>query len=210
MALSPNTLVDAPREISIRSISSGANRDHWTQPPNGSFTGKPSQRTSVRLAPVDPIPRSETPWVVGWATTLEDRRKRLKPGTSRSRSSRFTPGVARTSELSRAVIDAGASAVIRPITVIELLTGSGGVPAWRRSGEQIRAHNASVAPAGDGIPLRRGAENDLEAILLMRTCGRFGRPGRDHGQILQDSIDVAGCRYRQPEVLRTEAHTRLA
>ncbi|HZT38462.1 MAG TPA: hypothetical protein VFA28_11220, partial [Bryobacteraceae bacterium] len=61
-----------------------------------------------------------TPWVVGCATRLEVRRNSEKPGTWRSRSSRFTPGVSRTSRASRSVIFAGASAAICSVTVIEV------------------------------------------------------------------------------------------
>src|ERR1041385_4462352 len=84
IALSPKTLVDAPREISMRSISSGASRVQYTHPPNGEFTGMPSHSTSVRLAPDEPRPRSDTPCVVGFAARLDERRKRLKPGPMRS------------------------------------------------------------------------------------------------------------------------------
>ena len=86
-------LVAAPREISALPISPGTNCVQYTHPPKGSLAGMPSQRTSVRLAPEDPMPRREMPCVVGLATMLDDRRKRLNPGTSRNRSSRFVPGL---------------------------------------------------------------------------------------------------------------------
>src|ERR1035441_7071210 len=69
----------------------------------------PSQRTRVRLAPEDPMPRSEIPCVVGLAARLDERRNRLNPGTSRSRSSRFVPGLCCRAVLSSVVTLAGVS-----------------------------------------------------------------------------------------------------
>ena len=43
------------------------------------------------------MPRSETPWLVGWATIELLRRKRLKPGTRRIVSSRASEALARSS-----------------------------------------------------------------------------------------------------------------
>ena len=48
--------------------------------------------TSARLVPLGPMPRSDRPWVVGCPTRLDVRRKRLKPGTWRRRSSRVWLG----------------------------------------------------------------------------------------------------------------------
>ena len=47
----------------------------------------PSARTSARLAPLAPSPRSETPCDVGFAVWLPDLRSSEKPGTWRSLSS---------------------------------------------------------------------------------------------------------------------------
>ena len=40
-------------------------RFQYTQLPKGSFRGVPSQRTRLRMAPLGPSPRRETPMVVG-------------------------------------------------------------------------------------------------------------------------------------------------
>src|ERR1039458_8350048 len=114
IARSPKMLVAAPREISARPISTGTNCVQSTQPPKGSLAGMPSQRTRVRLAPEDPMPRSEIPCVVGLAARLDERRNRLNPGTSRSRSSRFVPGLCCRAVLSSVVTLAGGSAERAP------------------------------------------------------------------------------------------------
>ncbi len=67
-------------------------RVQYTQPPKGSLNGMPSTSTSVRLTPLGPMPRSETPCAVGCDDRLLLRRKRLKVGTSRSTSSATTAG----------------------------------------------------------------------------------------------------------------------
>ncbi len=55
----------------------------YTQPPNGSFIGMPSSNTVARLAPFAPTPRNDTPWVVGFANRLPERRKSENPGACR-------------------------------------------------------------------------------------------------------------------------------
>src|SRR5262245_35198710 len=67
-------------------------RVQYTQPPKGSLNGTPSTSTSVRLTPLGPIPRNETPCAVGWDDRLLLRRNRLKVGTWRSTSSATTAG----------------------------------------------------------------------------------------------------------------------
>jgi hypothetical protein len=63
------------------------------------------------------------------ATRLDERRNKLKPGTMRRRSSRFTPGTSPIRVWSRVETEAGASAAIRSVTVMEVLTGGiGGLP----------------------------------------------------------------------------------
>src|SRR5690349_4028735 len=84
-----------------------------------------SQSTSVRLAPVDPVPRRETPCVVGLATTLDERRKRLKPGICRSRSSSSAPGMSCSWSASSAVMAAGVSLERTLLTVTLVLRGGG-------------------------------------------------------------------------------------
>src|SRR4051794_20315382 len=85
----------------------------------------PSQSTNVLLAPDEPVARSETPWVVGFATMLEDLLNRLNPGTCRRRSSRLTPGMVFSCSWSRTVITAGLSLVSEPTTVTVVVRGFG-------------------------------------------------------------------------------------
>src|SRR5439155_5350182 len=84
-------------------------RVQYTQPPNGSLNGMPSSSTSVRLWPLGPIPRSDTPCVVGCATRLLVRRNRLKVGTWRSTSSATSAGDAAISRLLTTLTLAGVS-----------------------------------------------------------------------------------------------------
>src|SRR6185436_5014238 len=76
----------------MRSRLSSGTRVQYTQPPNGSLNGAPSTSTSVRLTPLGPMPRSETPCVVGCDDRLLVRRNRLKVGIWRSTSSATTAG----------------------------------------------------------------------------------------------------------------------
>ena len=69
----------------------------------------PSQSTRVRLAPLGPIPRSETPVVVGCEIRLELRRKSPNPGTRPSVSSTSAAGDSESAALSREVTSATAS-----------------------------------------------------------------------------------------------------
>ena len=72
-------------------LSSGT-RVQYTQPPNGSLNGAPSTRTSVRLTPLGPMPRSDTPCDVGCDDRLLVRRNRLNVGICRRTSSATTAG----------------------------------------------------------------------------------------------------------------------
>ena len=76
----------------MRSALSSGTRDQYTQPPNGSLNGTPSRSTSVRLTPLGPIPRSDTPCVVGCDARLLVRRNRLNVGICRSTSSATIAG----------------------------------------------------------------------------------------------------------------------
>ena len=76
-----------PRTTSMRSMLSNGTLLQYTHPPKGSFNGTPSNKTRVLLTPLGPMPRRDTPCVVGLATRLLLRRNKLKPGTSRNRSS---------------------------------------------------------------------------------------------------------------------------
>jgi len=104
-------------------------RSQYTHPPNGSLIGMLSQSTRVRLAPVDPVARSETPCVVGFATTLDERRKRLKPGICRSRSSSSAPGMSCSCPASNVVMAAGVS-LERTLFTVTLVLRGGGVGGW--------------------------------------------------------------------------------
>src|SRR2546426_232686 len=59
----------------MRSTLSRGTRVQYTHPPNGSFWGMPSASTSVRLTPLGPIPRSDTPCAVGCDDRLLVHRK---------------------------------------------------------------------------------------------------------------------------------------
>src|SRR5215468_12568521 len=76
----------------MRSVDSSGTRVQYTHPPNGSLNGTPSRSTSVRLTPLGPIPRSETPCDVGFDEMLLDRVNKLNVGSCRSTSSTATAG----------------------------------------------------------------------------------------------------------------------
>src|SRR5450759_1892413 len=160
----------------------------------------PSQRTRVRLAPEDPMPRSEMPWVVGLAARLEERRKRLKPGTSRRRSSRFVPGLSCRAVLSRVVTLAGVSAEIFSTKVMEVLTGSsfggagvGGGWVWAaaRNGKIIRTQQASVDPTGVAEGAGRGGEDNFKARIIQWRLRGVGALRVHQSKVLENSIYVA-------------------
>src|ERR1019366_4885502 len=143
----------------------------------------PSQSTSVRLAPEDPMPRSEMPCVVGLATMLEERRERLKPGRSRGRSSRLARGLCCKPMASSVVTLAGVSAAIFSTTVMEVFSGSGfggvavcgsGVCALKRNGKQIRAKQTRIHPARLAESLGGGGEDDLETAVIERGFRSLG------------------------------------
>src|ERR1035438_3540666 len=175
--------------------------------PKGSLAGMPSQRTRVRLAPEDPMPRSEIPCVVGLAARLDERRNRLNPGTSRNRSSRFVPGLCCRAVLSSVVTLAGVSAEMFSTTVIEVLTASGFGGAWAggawtcaasRNGQHIRAQQARLHPTGVAERAGRWSEDDFEARIIQ---GRFRCVGplRVHqSQVLENSIYVSVLGLAEP------------
>src|ERR1043165_2387985 len=153
----------------------------------------PSHRTSERLAPEDPRPRSDTPCVVGCATRLEVRRNRLKPGTMRNRSSNSAPAVAWITEWASPEIFAGGSAAIWPVAVMEVLSGSTFSAAGRSCAaaghcQIARTQQTSAAPAH--LRETRGcrAEHDLVTRLIDRGFGRFPGLAFHQSQILQNCI----------------------
>ena len=89
----PYRLDVPPRTTSIADTASRGMRSQYTHPPKGSLSGMPSSSTRARLAPLAPTPRKDTPWDVGLATRLPDRRKSWKPGTWRSLSSKVKAAV---------------------------------------------------------------------------------------------------------------------
>src|SRR3990172_3427138 len=114
----------------------------YTQPPKGSFNGTPSSNTSVRLTPLGPIPRRETPCAVGWVTRLLLRRNKLNPGICRNRSSTVRAGDCWISSLVMTVTFAGTSRNRCSIRLAEITTGS------RRTGSCV----SPVADDGGGAP----------------------------------------------------------
>jgi hypothetical protein len=182
----------------------------------------PSQSTRVREAPVDPRARNETPCVVGFAATLDERRNRLKPGTVRKRSSRLTPGVCRSSSLPKTEIDAGVSVFTFSATVIEVRTGSSfagsvsAVAAGAACGVCARSGRRSDISGADNANIRGNlgeagwvllfGEENLIPFAIMDDCRSF-RPGRNDGsKILQDTVYIAFRRGREFEVLCPKQH----
>jgi hypothetical protein len=93
----------------MRSTLSSGTRVQYTHPPNGSFWGMPSARTSVRLTPLGPIPRRDTPCAVGCDDRLLVRLNKLNVGIWRSTSSATTAGEALMSSLVNTLTLAGMS-----------------------------------------------------------------------------------------------------
>src|SRR6476619_931931 len=103
-------------------------RFQYTQLPNGSVNGTPSESTSVRLAPEPDTPRSVTPCVVGLATRDDERRNRLKPGVLRSASSTAPAADVKSSADDTIVELAAVSTPAAPrdaVTVTDSVSGRG-------------------------------------------------------------------------------------
>ncbi len=77
----------APRTTVAAPMVAGGSAVQITQPPKGSFCGTPSSVTSARPAPEPATARSDSPCVVGFAPSVEVRRKSETPGTLFSASS---------------------------------------------------------------------------------------------------------------------------
>src|SRR5688572_5601119 len=148
----------------MRSTLSSGTRVQYTQPPNGSLNGTPSIRTSERLTPLGPIPRSDTPCAVGCADRLLVRRNRLNVGTSRSTSSATMAGERRIVSLSITLTLAGTSprrcSVRVGVTVTDSKTVAGArttsislepESGWTFS-EKPTARTTRLAPAAGGGP----------------------------------------------------------
>ena len=147
----------------MRSIEARGTRPQAIQPPKGSLRGTPSSRTSTRPAPLPPTPRRLAPCVVGFATPLLVRRKRVNPGTWRRTSSRRTAAEDRTAPASRTRTSVEASTSLsRPregVTVTVSMnpfpassTASGGMPARAHAPPDLRDRrgcgDAEHVPAG--------------------------------------------------------------
>src|SRR4026208_933188 len=68
---------------SMRFPLSRGTRVQQHHPPNGSLFGTPSTSTSVRLTPLGPMPRNDTPCAGGCDATLLARRRKLEGGRRR-------------------------------------------------------------------------------------------------------------------------------
>src|SRR5581483_5837610 len=129
----------------------------------------PSERTSARLAPLAPSPRSETPCAVGLLVRLPLRRKSVKPGTWRSLSSSISaPELPRASAES---VTAGAeeslagSAVRVAVTVMVCETTAGDRVMLTSALESLSAfHLCSVEAKplalADKVPARKGTSGN--------------------------------------------------
>ena len=124
--------------------------------------------TSDRLTPLGPMPRSDTPCVVGCACRLLVRRNRLKVGTRRRTSSAPVAGDWRICSLSTTVTLAGTSpsrcSVRVGVTVTDskspagastISSGPFGVSGWLRSAKPPARTTSVVWPAVPGSRLKR-------------------------------------------------------
>ena len=109
----------------------------------------------MRLTPLGPMPRSDTPCVVGLATRLLLRRNRLKPGIWRSRSSTVRAAERSISSLVNTVTLAGTSCSACSTRPAETTTGS------RRTGVPGVSTAEAVAtarrPSADNHPNRQAS-----------------------------------------------------
>jgi len=83
--------------------------------------------------PLAPNPRRETPWLVGLATRLDDRRNSANPGTWRSMSSSMRLGLACTSSgLSKTALP-GRSESFISVRVADTMTCSSTPAGWSKT-----------------------------------------------------------------------------
>ena len=150
-------------------------RFQYTQLPNGSFKGKPSARTSVRLAPEPARPRSVTPCVVGLAVRDEDRRNRLKPGVARRTSSRAPAATLTRSAARRTDAAAGATSPGLPreavtVTASDRPAGAStiriGVASSRGTTTLAGAKPAACASATASLPAAASKANRPSAPVV--------------------------------------------
>ena len=131
-------------------LSSGT-RVQYTHPPNGSLNGMSSTRTSVRLTPLGPMPRNDTPCVVGCDDRLLVRRNRLNVGTCRSTSSATTAGEFLMASVSRTLMLAGMlpsrSALREGVTVTVSSSVAGSSTISRASDDDIGCRFSANPPA---------------------------------------------------------------
>ena len=170
----------------MRSTLMSGTRVQYTQPPNGSLNGMPSSRTSVRLWPLGPIPRSDTPCVVGCAARLLARRKRLKVGIWRRTSSATSAGEALISSLVRTLTLAGTSpsrcsvrvavtatvSSSAPGAITMSTSGRAGLNALLLFGESAGAHDEEDVAALGRLD-REPAVGPRRRLLLGPDAGRM-------------------------------------
>jgi hypothetical protein len=92
----------------------------------------------ARLAPDAPTPRSETPCVVGFAVRLPARRKSVKPGTCRRRSSSVSAAVVSSStdvsKTTLAGVSSSRASVRTTVTCSEIRRGESVIVIERNGG----------------------------------------------------------------------------
>ena len=167
----PHAAPPPPGTTSTAASPSRGSLAQATQPPNGSLSGTPSRSSSVRLAPLGPSPRSETPWAVGLAARLSVRRNRLKAGSERSAPSSVRAGAAATSAPGRRRTVAGLSG-----------PGWGRRAAVTTSGASCRAASAAPAAAGTA-PSRKARRARIRASVPARAGAArvgFGAQNKRH------------------------------
>ncbi len=144
----------------MRSTLSSGTRVQYTQPPNGSLNGTPSTSTSVRLTPLGPIPRSETPCAVGCDDRLLLRRNRLNVGTCRSTSSATTAGDCRIVSFSTMLALTGTSPRRFSLRVGVTVTVSKSPASLRTTSAFTRRHR--FGPLGKSA----GADNHRQVAAI--------------------------------------------
>ena len=162
----PSAPVPPPRVSVARPIRWRSSAVQLIQPPNGSVRGTPSSSTSVRELALPPSPLSVSPWLVGEAERLSERRNCCTPPSRRTVFS--TDGAAARSTSSSTTLANAASPAgdgrSRPVmTTIGMMGGSaggsaGGPMSWSRRGRErgmaaVLSAPATPRDAGDGGPV---------------------------------------------------------
>src|SRR5438552_5918435 len=150
----------------MRSVSSSGTRVQYTQPPNGWLNGVPSTSTSVRLTPLGPMPRRDTPCDVGCDDRLLVRRNRLNVGICRSTSSATTAGDVRMSSLVSTLTLAGTApdrcSVRVGVTVTVSASVAGDSTMSSAAGVALTCSDFSANPPARTITVRSLADDSTE------------------------------------------------